>query len=319
MIFKQRFFPHPTIPRATQQFPWSLEEAKAYGYPMWCRDTPCQRCGQRFPLTYVRSGLCQGCAYRDFSDYYALKHHGTPLPDRGARVYVVTEEYPFTGHQLCAHGPHSGEKDEVSGECFGCAREMGKISIPPKVQIFKDEGAWFTRDEAADAGYVLYLGGPCGKDHPGWRYCSTGRCYYCVHAKEDDGKGYSFDEALAAGRARYYSFERLPCNHFGWRRTLDGGCEECARPRPHAGRPPSKVPKEEKSMREPKRNRGNAAESRRYAEENPDAVLTRDDAHALGMNLFRTGRECINGHSGWRRVDSGACVECITERRNRYK
>lgn len=314
MIFKQRFFPHPENPRIVQQFPWSLDEARAYGYPMWCRDEPCPRCGQKYPLFYVRSGLCQGCAYRDFNDYFALKHRGTPLPDREPRVYVVSEEYPFTGMQLCPHGPHSNEADPATGECLGCARELGKVSLTPAVQMLKEAGAWLSREQAQEAGYTLYLGGSCGKDHPGWRYCSTGRCYHCVHPKIDDGKGFTLEESLDLGRARYYSYERLPCKHFGWRRTLDGGCEECARPRPHVGRPPSQVPKEEKSMRGPKRS-GKVDPSL----EDPEMIISRDDAHMLGYRIFRTGKECLNGHAGWRRVDSGACVECMKERRNRYK
>lgn len=42
----------------------------------------------------------------------------------------------------------------------------------------------------------------------------------------------------------------------------------------------------------------------------PDMEISRKDAKALGLKIYRTGRPCFKGHVGWRFVSSGACVSC---------
>lgn len=42
-----------------------------------------------------------------------------------------------------------------------------------------------------------------------------------------------------------------------------------------------------------------------------DMVLTRDDARAYGFTQYRTGEPCRRGHTGWRYVSVGNCVQCL--------
>jgi len=43
----------------------------------------------------------------------------------------------------------------------------------------------------------------------------------------------------------------------------------------------------------------------------PDMIISKADAASLGFKVFRTGKPCLRGHTGWRYVSSGACVECV--------
>lgn len=42
----------------------------------------------------------------------------------------------------------------------------------------------------------------------------------------------------------------------------------------------------------------------------PEMEITRVDARALGLKVYRTGRPCFKGHIGWRFVSNGACITC---------
>lgn len=59
---------------------------------------------------------------------------------------------------------------------------------------------------------------------------------------------------------------------------------------------------------------GRCSASTKMAAENPGMVISRDDARALGFTLFRTGKPCKRGHTGWRSVAGGACVQCRNAR-----
>lgn len=59
-----------------------------------------------------------------------------------------------------------------------------------------------------------------------------------------------------------------------------------------------------------------AKSSRAMADANPDMILTRNEAIAIGSTLYRTGEKCHNGHTGWRYVKGGQCAE---RECNRYR
>lgn len=42
----------------------------------------------------------------------------------------------------------------------------------------------------------------------------------------------------------------------------------------------------------------------------PEMEISRGDAKALGLKIYRTGRPCFKGHVGWRFVSNSACVTC---------
>ena len=51
-------------------------------------------------------------------------------------------------------------------------------------------------------------------------------------------------------------------------------------------------------------------ESFEMARSIPEMEISRTDAKALGLKIFRTGKPCFKGHSGWRFVSNGGCVTC---------
>ena len=47
-----------------------------------------------------------------------------------------------------------------------------------------------------------------------------------------------------------------------------------------------------------------------YMEDNPDAIVTKQEAVSLGIKAYRTGKPCRRGHTGWRYLATGACIQC---------
>lgn len=126
---------------------------------------------------------------------------------------------------------------------------------------------------------------------------STGRCVEC---EKDAAYFRSLTKgpraiARAAGE-RYYtpSDACQACGKAAPRHVVTNGCTGChgaskATPAVDARRTPSQI----------------------FAEENPDFIMPREAAQALGFTLFRTGDPCRRGHAGWRYVSTGNCLECL--------
>lgn len=53
-----------------------------------------------------------------------------------------------------------------------------------------------------------------------------------------------------------------------------------------------------------------ATEGNRQIQADPDQIISREDARAAGLTLYRTGRACRKGHEGHRYVSTGHCVQC---------
>lgn len=45
----------------------------------------------------------------------------------------------------------------------------------------------------------------------------------------------------------------------------------------------------------------------------PDMIVSRSESIEQGFTVYRTGKECINGHTGWRYVSTGNCIDCRKE------
>jgi len=46
----------------------------------------------------------------------------------------------------------------------------------------------------------------------------------------------------------------------------------------------------------------------------PDLILLKETAIALGMKVYRTGKPCRRGHSGYRYVSTNNCIDCLKRR-----
>lgn len=43
----------------------------------------------------------------------------------------------------------------------------------------------------------------------------------------------------------------------------------------------------------------------------PDTIVSREDAESYGFKVYRTGQPCRRGHTGWRYVSTGNCIDCL--------
>lgn len=47
-------------------------------------------------------------------------------------------------------------------------------------------------------------------------------------------------------------------------------------------------------------------------------ILTAEQAHTLGFTVYRTGKPCKYGHTGWRRLANTVCIECERNRARKF-
>lgn len=66
-------------------------------------------------------------------------------------------------------------------------------------------------------------------------------------------------------------------------------------------------------------NNHNRADGRRTTtstmiKRNPNAIVSRAQAKAMGLTVYRTGRPCRYGHTAWRYVSTSQCITCLRDR-----
>lgn len=288
-------------------YPWSREESISLNLPLYTGDVRCERCKYRFPTYYTRSGKCSNCAVQDYSDFMQPINFKKPVIERPDRVF--TPKPGFKGGEPCAWGPHMREIDPLTKECIGCVEETGRRSVSASAQIRGNLGAYISKAQAIEEGFPLYLGSMCPQKHPGWRFVSNNTCYHCNNAKFP-----------MMGHMRYLSDDPCEEGHVGWRRTSDGECEECLKAPIFRGRPlASPRPEGATVFSEltPNHKTKKFGPDMEFALANPELRMSKEDAEIMGFSLFRTGAPCRNGHAGWRRVDSGACCDCLAAKRRK--
>lgn len=57
----------------------------------------------------------------------------------------------------------------------------------------------------------------------------------------------------------------------------------------------------------------------RFMKLNPSLVVSRAEALGFGFKVYRTGLPCRRGHTGFKYVSTGACIECLKVDRRRRK
>lgn len=129
---------------------------------------------------------------------------------------------------------------------------------------------------------------PCSKaGHIGLRTTSGGDCWFCANPQGPDDGLTPRQRAVAQGDA-WYTPDK-PCRRCGTRaprRVNNGQCQGCA-PQDQAARA-----------------------SEQLIAEAPDIVISRVDARSADLKVFRTGKPCRHGHTGFRYVSTGACIDC---------
>lgn len=126
------------------------------------------------------------------------------------------------------------------------------------------------------------------------RYCGhvgkktrSGQCYICAENKKAAPKS-PRQEAVARGDAWYQPDpdDLCPAGHNAPRRVNNGSCRQCEEDRRASGPGP-------------------------IWKTSPDLIISRDDARAFGMGVYRTGEPCKRGHNSFRYVSNGGCLVCM--------
>lgn len=168
-----------------------------------------------------------------------------------------------------------------------CAIEDADMAYATAVNSGEPTTAKEARDQGKDYYWSCNPGDNCG--HVG-KMTLNGRCYACTHdkpAKVMSPRQY----AISQGHTWYAPHDNDPCpaGHVALRRVSNGSCMECESLR---GKPPvDQAPPLWKSA--------------------PDLIISRGSARELGFNVFRTGKPCRYGHTGFRYVSTGGCIVCM--------
>jgi len=266
---------------------------------------------------YTINKVCLRCAQTRACDLYSYLN--TLMEFVQGPDGWWTSYYEVNGRLGVANRPvHDGYRDELD--------ELAKLMyiVPPRSRedaVRRGETLWLTGDPCEKAGHygIITLSGECyfceedrkkpkpradaRKAGKNWYIpdvlcvkCNTiaernvqdNRCRGCLVAKTSPRQ-----EALKAGK-KWYTPDTpcLRCNTIAEKRVDNGICRGCV-PEPVIYETPENV-----MMRT-----------------QPDLILPKETAVALGMKVYRTGRACRRGHSGYRYVSTNNCIDCIKRRK----
>ena len=208
----------------------------------------------------------------------------------GLRNYIHANKCEFCGQ--------SKTRTTLNDRCIMCNRYQTEIVRHMTTNPFAPmdhipEGVKMS-DEAVEAIGLIATGecklnpDPCKRyGHIRLTSDEHTHCYFCDVAPRSER-----DKAITDGRDTWAS--KAKCQSCGERtlRSVEGNsCLECGYT--------------------PKRTRKPADDAtQQYMLNNLDKVISREDAIAQGLKVYRTGKECKNGHKSWRYVSTRNCIEC---------
>lgn len=205
-----------------------------------------------------------------------------PATREEALVEDVAKYYPS---ELCpVHGARTVYFTQT-GIAACCAHHTAVDAYNDAVLL---HGEPITISEAQAQGKSYFWtpqAGPyCG--HPG-KMNFAGKCVACAEARSNSPR----QLAIRAGAAWYTPAENDPCcnGHLAPRRVSNGSCQAC----------------EDKS-----KVHARPAENRPINELVPDMIIDKESAKGLGFKVYRTGKPCGAGHTGWRYISTGGCIDC---------
>jgi len=230
--------------------------------------------------------------------------------------YVKTEKCVFCSKQwandlLCYASGAIRFEHRAQGQIFAVPqpglRNFKEHFVPFDVwqeieDLMNDHGCLFkvgpyvakSSHEAAKIGihgYLVY--NPCDVAGHYGILNKNNRCLFC---EEDRLKPSPRQAALMAGETWYMPDNDCPrCGTRAERRVADGRCRGC-------------VPMGES------RTDNRRSETSVMMAAAPNMVLSRDDARKLGLKVYRTGEPCRRGHTGFRWVSTGHCIDCLKGR-----
>lgn len=226
---------------------------------------------------------------RQVTDSITGKTEWSQYPQTREQAFIedVAKYWPMTPCPL--HGDRSVYYT-ITGEAACCAHHAAAAAYNDAVCV---HGEPASLDAALQRGLDYYwhpeVNPHCG--HPGKRNFA-GKCYLCSEHKANSPRKL----ALRSGEIWYMPAADDPCprGHVGARRRVNNGsCEECEKVAAAA------------------RQAKSAQEVQPINKLVPDLVIDRQAARTFGYTVYRTGKPCSNGHTGWRYVSTGACLDCM--------
>ena len=121
---------------------------------------------------------------------------------------------------------------------------------------------------------------PCAKAGHFGVQTPDGDCLFCEQDRRNTPPS---PRKIAQRKGDLWYTPDTPCIHCGQKalkRVNNGACQGCNPKR----EPPAQLP--------------------------ADTILTRADAKLLALKMYRTGRPCHQGHTGFRYTSTGGCVAC---------
>jgi len=180
----------------------------------------------------------------------------------------------YTPAVACAECGTHADRRVSDDRCLGC-RPLLRISDEERASARRKGWTYYQPSEPCPE---------CGEHAK--RRVSDNRCRGCSPMGRD--KSSPRQEAIARGEKWYKPIDPCPrCNTTAMRRVADGRCSECAGI--------DTQPSADAVM----------------MEQCPDMVLTRKEARLADLSVYRTGKPCKRGHTGWRYVSTGACIDCM--------
>lgn len=240
---------------------------------------------------------------RNFTDLITGDHSSFPWSRDDALKTGYTKWTDRNGCERCGNnGPKVRYLKDNS--CVGCLmKSVGDAWLPWCQGDPGRPNPWSTSpDRSAALGIDWYYETLC-TNGPHLRRTSirTGRCFEC----ESDARHFKSlrkgprATARAAGERYYTPVDACPsCGKVAPRNVVTNGCTGCSK----RSAPPAPIRQGGDGRRTP---------SRQFAAENPNFVIGRDAARTMGFTLYRTGEPCRRGHTGWRYVSTGNCLDCL--------
>lgn len=253
--------------------PETPEDAKRYRYPHYAGSEECPICVER--------GFIGMVARKRYARTRGCVHCASMAALEFQSLLTYSAALNRDGDRLFYVILSDGSGREVNEDYFEyMERSLDLVPGGP---------APTTREGALKLGAPYYVRDvPCRtKGHLGITTLK-GECYFC----EEERTAISpRQEAIRDGKKWY--LPAGPCQHCGQiaeKRVDNGQCKGCIKtPGSDARETPDSV-----MMRE-----------------SPDLVVSRKDAEAVGFKVYRTGEECSRGHTGYRYVSTGNCIECL--------
>lgn len=252
--------------------------------------------GQRGLMARMRKPSPMGASeyYHQFipltdDNYQKLELHfnllpANPMPttaqaatERGLEVYITLDS--------CRHG-HTGLR-RVEGGCLQC---------------WVDKNTPSPRKQALAEGRATYLPkkpcGTCGQHAE--KRVHNGSCLNCEALYAQPKRVSLRQAAIAEGRSTYLPKQPCDvCRTHAEKRVVNGSCLGC------------------EALRKQKRQDGRSnpdSPDAQMMRDTSDIVIGREMAKGLGFKVFRTGKACKRGHTGFRYVSTGGCLDCHKDR-----